>query len=37
MAFDRSKFKGGSRTAQKEVQKSEPKNKGGQKGVWHFV
>ena len=37
MAFDRNKFKGGSRTAQKEVQKSEPKNSNSKRGVWHFI
>ena len=36
MAFDRSKFKGGSRKAQKEVQKSEPVSQNGKK-TWHYI
>lgn len=37
MAFDRNKFKGGSREAQKAVQKSEPKNTGSKRQSWHYV
>tara|TARA_R110000803_G_scaffold210835_1_gene284165 strand:+ start:34842 stop:36173 length:1332 start_codon:yes stop_codon:yes gene_type:complete len=37
MAFDRSKFKGGSRKAQKEVQASEPVIRSGNRSNWHYV